>query len=296
MSISCPRVTVIIPAYNRSRYIQQTLDSVFIQDYLNIELIAIDDGSNDGTYEILKKYQSNGQLTLLHHDNRANKGQSASINLGLEKSSGEFICILDSDDLFAKEKISKQVSYLLRNPSVGLVYGNGKAIDEDNNELYTLHGADHIETNDPNALLLDCYFCLPVNALVRADVYKQVGRFNESFRAAQDHDMQVRMAEIAEFAYIPDCLFYYRKHDDSISNKGALTRWKNGIKILEMAKTRYPYNQSTIKKRLAVLNYRLAKVYMDSGHYISAMGYYLHSAILDPRRSIAVLTGRDTSI
>ena len=124
---------------------------------------------------MLQGYEKRGLLTLLSHAGREKKGQSASINKGIKKSKSEYISILDSDDLFAHDKIKKQVTYLQRYPHIGLVYGNGKAIDENSQELYTIHDVEHVENNDPNMLLLDCYFLLPKNSLVRASVYARIG-------------------------------------------------------------------------------------------------------------------------
>ena len=120
-----------------------------------------------------------------------NKGQSASINLGLQSARGEYVAILDSDDYWMLDKIEKQVRYFEENPEVGLVYGNCNYVDANGKVLYRLYGDDHVELSDPGRLLLDCYFLLPNNSLVRKDVIDKAGYFNETFRAAQDHDMAI---------------------------------------------------------------------------------------------------------
>ncbi len=84
-----PLVTVVIPAYNRADYIEQTIDSVLDQTYPRVQLIVIDDGSTDGTYEKIEAYGN--RLELLTHPGHRNKGQSASINLGLRQARGKYI-------------------------------------------------------------------------------------------------------------------------------------------------------------------------------------------------------------
>ena len=180
-------VSVLIPVFNRRQFIEATLKSVFEQDYPSVEIIVVDDGSTDGSYEVLESYRARGAIQLLSHPERKNRGQSASINLALKRANGEFIAILDSDDLFERGKLTKQVQYFKHHPECGLVYGMGKAIDADGNPLYDILSSAHRERNQPGDLLVDCYFHLPVNSLVRRSVYDQVGDFEESFRAAQDH-------------------------------------------------------------------------------------------------------------
>ena len=280
-------VTVVIPAYNRVKYIKQAIDSVLNQTYKNIELIVIDDGSSDGTYDLLESYS--GQLILLTHENRKNKGQSASINLGLSQAQGEFIAVLDSDDYWELNKLKIQVAYMNKNPDIGLLYTNGYGVNESGEVIYPYHKDNHVEINDPNNVLVDCYLALPVNSLVRKKVYDEVGGFNETYRAAQDHDMLIRIAEKTNLAYLPDFLFYYRRHDQSISYMGTETRWRMGFKILKAAENRYPYKKRTIKKRKAVLNFRLAQCFYKQKKFTSAFLCLIKSALLDPLRSAKVL-------
>lgn len=287
-------VSVVVPAFNRVEYIRETVESVLSQDYPLVELIVVDDGSTDGTYETLLEYSEKGELKLLTHPNRANRGQSAALNLGLERASGEFISILDSDDIFLPRKLRAQVDYLLAHQEVGLVYGMGEAIDGSGRWLYDIHSPNHFEPNDPNELLLDCYFLLPQNALVRRSVYNRVGGFEETFRAAQDHDMLIRIAESTRFAFIPTKVFQYRRHGDSISSTGQRKRWENGFEILHRAQGRYPYKKSTIRKRRALLNYRMAKVCWREKKRVSAFVYLLKAGVLDPVRAVKVLSGRES--
>ena len=277
-------VSVIIPLYNRVDYIEQTVKSILSQSYQQIEVIVVDDGSNDGSYELVCELD----VHLLSHPNRENKGQSAAINLGLKKSQGEFIAILDSDDLFEPDKLKLQVAYLQSNPDVGLVYGNGTAIDANDKPLYDIKSKFETDPSDPNELLMDCYFLLPQSSLVRRSAYLQAGLFNESYRAAQDHDMLIRLAEVTAIGNIPDKVFKYRRHDGSISSNGRMVRWQNGFKILTSAKSRYPYRKKTVKKRKAVLHFRLAVEQFKVKKYVKALGNFLASALLDPLRAIKV--------
>jgi glycosyltransferase involved in cell wall biosynthesis len=284
-------VSVIIPAYNRSLFINQTVDCVLNQTCRQFELIAVDDGSSDGTYEKLQAYGD--KIKLLTHIGHQNKGQSASINVGLSIATGDYIIVLDSDDFWDLNKLQVQVDYFKNNPDVGLVYTNGYGTNAEGEITYNYHSDEHTESNDANAVLLDCYLALPVNSMVRKSVYDQVGGFNESYRAAHDHDMLIRMAEVTEFAYLPDFLFYYRRHSNSISQQNLETRWRVGFHILDAAAKRYPYKKSTLRKRRAVLNYRLGTVFVKKRAYVSGAMCLLKSFMNDPWRALKVLTGAE---
>ena len=110
----------------------------------------------------------------------------------------------------------------------------------------------------------------------------QVGGFEESFRAAQDHDMVIRIAEVTRFAYQPDYLWYYRRHAGSISSTRQELRWQTGFRILERARRRYPYAPATIRKRKAVLYYRMGKVHLSMHRYLSAFADLGKAFLLRP--------------
>jgi glycosyltransferase involved in cell wall biosynthesis len=284
------RVSVLIPLYNRNEYIRQTIESVLLQDYENTELIVIDDGSTDGGFETVIELSRDHGFAVLHHPGRENRGQSAALNLGLRHASGEYVAILDSDDLFVRGKIRRQVELLSAMPEVGLVYGMGKAIDARGDVLYSILDENHVELNDPNIVLLDCYLLLPQNAMVRRCFYDEVGDFDQSLRSAQDHDMLIRLAEVCRFHFDPSDFFRYRRHDDSISKKGLEVRWRAGFVILKKARSRYPYRFATVRKRFALLNYRLGTALITyRRNRIEALARIVLAGVLDPLRALRIM-------
>jgi glycosyltransferase involved in cell wall biosynthesis len=294
MSYTPGLVSVLIPLFNRAQYIEETIQSVLSQDYPNIQLIVIDDGSSDGGDLLVQAIADQTKLILLRHPGNVNKGQAAALNLGLTMATGEFIAVLDSDDLYAPGKIAKQVAFFQHNPEVGLVYGNGKAIDAAGKVIYEINYDNRTERSDPNDLLLDCYFLLPQNSLVRASVYQQAGNFDERLRSGQDHDMLIRLAEKTKIAHQSIDSFRYRRHGDSISAKGTETRWRCGLIILEKAAQRYPYQKSTLRKRRALVNFRLAQaLHQKKTNRFEMVWRMLLAGLLDPVRSIAVVTGKE---
>jgi glycosyltransferase involved in cell wall biosynthesis len=292
MSERIPRVSVVIPVYNREKYIAETIGSVLAQTVNDVEVIAVDDGSTDDSRAVLESFGP--AVQVLEHPNRSNRGQSASINLGMRAARGEFIAVLDSDDLWTPEKLALQLACFDAHPEVGLVYGNGWVVDGDGKRMYPFYQPDHREDSEPSRVLLDCYFLLPSNGLVRTAVFRKAGWFDESFRAAQDHDMAIRIAEITRLAYINEFIFCYRRHGDSISFKNADRRWKNGFLILERAAARHPYPASVVRRRRAVLHFRLGQCEAKARRFGSALRHFVLAGLLDPFRALSVLTGRET--
>jgi len=288
-------VAVVIPLYNRERYIGQAVQSVLAQTYGYVHLYVVDDGSTDDSRGIVDDLAARHvqRMTVLEHPGRVNRGQSAALNLGIRAARDDYIAFLDSDDFWFPQKLERQVAFLDTHPNIGLVYGNGEAVDSEGNRLYDIYGANHREPNQASAVLLDCYFFVPTNSLLRRSVLDEVGPFDESLRAAQDHDMALRIAEITDLAYIPDLVFYYRRHADTISQRNALLRWRSGFKILAKAKARHSYPGSVLRRRRAVLHFRLYQCYWREQRYWLALPHLLAAGILDPARSIAVAMGRE---
>ena len=285
-------VSVIIPCYNRERFIAATIESVLNQTWPDIELIVVDDGCTDGSRGVVESYGD--RLTILEHEGCCNKGQSASINLGLKMSHGNYVAILDSDDLFASQKLEKQVHFLDSNPEIGLVYANGMSIDAEGRELYPIISGEHQSPVGPESVLENSPFNLPSNSLVRRSVYDKVGYFDETLRSAQDHDMAIRIAEVTRIGYLNESLWFYRRHDGSISHTKIKERWRNGFRILEAACKRYPYPKKIRNRRLAVLNFRLGQCYLEEKNYIQAALHLLKAGLLDPWRSLAVIMRRES--
>ena len=284
-----PRVTVVIPCYNRERFIRGTLESVLSQTYPNLEIVAMDDGSTDGTRKILEDY--GGRIRILEHPSRINKGQSAAINLGIRSTKGEYIAILDSDDLWAPEKIERQMEFLEKNPDVGLVYVNGFAVDKEGKTLYKLFRPGHVEPNSPERVLLECHFNVPSNALVRRSAFEMAGEFDETMRSAQDHDMAIRLAEVTKPAYLDEPLWYYRRHSETQSGKHTRRRWETGFKILSKACERRPYGLNIRRRRLAVLNFRIGQCLIEEKRFVRAAARLALAGLLDPFRAVRVLAG-----
>ena len=121
-----PKISIIIPSFNQNEFIEETILSIINQNYPNIEIIVIDGGSNDKTLDIISKYKENFDFLISEKDN----GQSHAINKGFNKSTGEIVTWLCSDDTYLPNCLKTVGEYFNKNPDVDFLYGNVISIDE----------------------------------------------------------------------------------------------------------------------------------------------------------------------
>lgn len=274
-------VTVIIPCYNAAGFVRQAVDSAIAQTYENIEILCIDDGSKDDTLGILESYGD--KIKLLRHPGGANKGQWASVNVAVRQARGEYVAFLDSDDIWTKDKIAAQVD-ALETCRAGLVYTDAVCVDSAGTWYNRRLADSHIEENSPEKLLLDCYI-VNSSVMVRKSILED---FDETLQAA-DHDMWLRLIEKCTFMYLNEPLTGYRSWGGQISYKRR--QWEDGFVILKKTMARRKYDRGAIRKREAVLRYRLGTHDIANRKPISGLCNLVLSGLCDPSRALKHLAG-----
>lgn len=223
--VKSPKVSVIIPCFNHERFIEQAITSVFEQTYKNVELIVIDDGSEDNSrslIELLRKRYNFSYFT------QPNSGISVTLNKCIRHSTGEYICLLASDDFYAPEKISTQVAFYEQNPSLGFIHSGCISVDENGQELTRTDFAKvSWDIKRPFDLLLEACFVSGPSVMIKRSVLDDVGLFDEQL-AIEDWDMWLRIAKKYEIGFQKKWLVYSRKHGDNTYYT------ENPIKILKM--------------------------------------------------------------
>lgn len=216
-----PLVSVIIPAYNAEQFIAQTLESVIAQTYRNIEMIVVDDGSEDGTAGIVKHYmEQDSRIQLLQ---QPNAGVAAARNLGIEKSKGEFIAPLDADDIWRTENLEKQVnSFLKADDSVGIVYSWSFYIDENGFPVDDFCVAK-VEGYFYTTLLCHNFIGNASATLLRRSCLKEIGGYSmklkdQKAQGCEDFDLYLRIAEHYQIKVVPEFLVGYRKLSNGMSS------------------------------------------------------------------------------
>lgn len=218
-----PLISVLIASYNHKNFIQETIESIWRQAYQHIEIIVIDDCSVDASPDILKKLQQQSPLPMHLHLNKTNIGVTATLNLAMQMSKGEFIAILGSDDKFSPDRFSKQIALFQSNPELKVVFGNGRTLN--NNKLgRKIHReqAEFLLSLEPHEILHHLY----VNksplfiqcALIKSNFAKAIGGYDEDM-LTDDWVLNVRMFQNMtnrrEFAYIDEDVVYYRVHESN---------------------------------------------------------------------------------
>lgn len=240
-SMHNPLVSVVIPSYNHSKYIEKAVLSVIHQTYKNIELIVIDDGSDDGSKKILSDLSQKFNFQLI---SRSNKGLISTLNEALELASGEYFTMLGSDDYFKKNKIELQIDYFQNHSDTMLCYSNLMFIDADGRILKkgkTKHFKSGFVFKD---LIYKNFIPLPT-VMLKTSVVKEAGGFDDRF-FLEDYPLWLKIAKNHPIGYMKDCLTYYRLHGNNVS--GNLIKMIHEVeKILNDWKSEPEYSKSMNK-------------------------------------------------
>jgi len=209
-----PKVSVIIPTYNRLPLLKEAVDSVLAQDFEDFELIVVDDGSTDGTGEEIKRY--GGRVKLLQYPE--NRGVSAARNRGVLYSRSKYIAFLDSDDLWVKGKLKVQVGFLDENPHFPMCYTDEIWIRKGRRVNPMLKHAKYSGWIFEKCLPL-CTIS-PSSAMMRRTLFSKVGLFDEALPVCEDYDFWLRVSVRFPIFFIDRKLIVKRGgHSDQLSQR-----------------------------------------------------------------------------
>jgi CMP-N-acetylneuraminic acid synthetase len=241
--MSAPLVTVYITNYNYGHFIKQAINSVLQQTYSPIEILIIDDGSTDNSKEVINRYESLDNITVIYQQN---KGLNITNNIALRVSKGKYIVRLDADDYFTNDAIELMVEKLEQDENLGLVFpdyfyvdANGKIIGE-----HTRHDFDSDVSLFDQAAHGAC-------TMIRSSFLKNLGGYNENFSCQDGYELWVKFISHYKVTNINEPLFFYRQHGKNLtSNEKKILRTRAAINksILEM-------QQKTLKS-LAIIPVR----------------------------------------
>ncbi|MHA2061007.1 MAG: glycosyltransferase family 2 protein [Candidatus Sifarchaeia archaeon] len=202
-----PRVSVIMTVYNHERFVKDAIESVLDQSFRDYEIIIINDGSTDNTKDVIESYRPNKRIIIRNIDH---VGRQKALNFGFRLSKGEYITVLDSDDLYLKDKVKKQVAYLDENPDIVLVGTDAIEIDLMNNKRY-INMPPTCDKEIRKLLLYKAVFPFPV-IMTRRDLLKDIGYCNEKLVLKEDFELFGKIASKGKIANIPEALVIIRRH------------------------------------------------------------------------------------
>ena len=208
-------VSVVMPAFNVAPYIGAAIASVLGQTYQDWELLIVNDGSTDGTVAATEPWvASDSRIRLLH---RENGGISAARNTALRTATGQFVAILDSDDLWEPRYLEEQLAIFAARPEVDIVTGNGWYLG---GRLHGRTARPHPDTRPQPTLqtILADEMAIFIMSIFRRQVYETIGGFDETLRSNEDYDYWLRSG-VAGFRFWRNDtpLGHYRRRDDSVS-------------------------------------------------------------------------------
>ena len=204
-------ISVVIPSYNRKEFLKRSIDSAINQTKKPFEIIVVDDGSTDGTETMIKS-----DYDFVKFIKQKNKGVSAARNIGIEVSIGEWICFLDSDDEWKKDKLEKQINAMKSNPGYKFFHSNEiwikNGIRINQKKKHKKYGGDIFDK------CLDMCRISPSSVMINKTVFDEVGNFNEDLVVCEDYELWLRICDKYRVFFIDEPLIIkYGGHQGQLS-------------------------------------------------------------------------------
>lgn len=215
MTNKSPKITVFMAVYNGQKYLKEAIDSVLSQTFKNFELLIINDGSTDDSVSIIESY-SDSRIRLLQ--NEKNLGITGTRNRGIKEMRGEYLTVLDCDDIAPPKRLAKQFNFLEKNPDFGLVGGQTQIIDDQSRPTGTIWKNAYSPEEMKAVLLFACCISNPA-VTIRAAALPPDGYLD--FEGACDYDLWQRMSRHWKIWNLPEIMVKYRIHNQNMSTSQA---------------------------------------------------------------------------
>lgn len=204
-----PRITIVTPSYNQGRFIEETIRSVLLQDYPNLDYIIIDGGSTDSSVQVIQKYAP----WLSYWVSERDRGQAHAVNKGFQKATGEFIGWLNSDDLYEPAILREVATTFDQNPGCSVVFGDCYFVNVENRIIGRLAAID--QPFERKLQLWRGWHVPQPSTFVRREVLETIGLLDETLDYALDYDWFLRVSERYTFLDAGRVISRYRIHGDS---------------------------------------------------------------------------------
>lgn len=279
------RISILMPVYKGERFIAQSIDSVLAQSYPDIELIIINDGSPDNSAAVIQPYLADPRVKYIEQQNA---GVAAARNAGIRAAAGEYIAVLDQDDLWLPDKLARQLEYLDEHPEIALVHSNIHFIDDVGERIPDPEWAWVAPT---------CGQVLPemvqrnsictCTVLMRKRALEQAGLFRQELAPADDWDLWLRIAARHPIGFVDAVTAYYRVHQGNES-RNLLKMQKAEIRVVETFIHEHPgaVGDAITRTKLFSLYSEAARLLERSGRHAEARGYWLRAMRVQPVATI----------
>jgi glycosyltransferase involved in cell wall biosynthesis len=279
---AAPLVSIVVPSYNHARYLREAIDSILAQDYPRIELIVIDDGSTDGSPDILRGYGAR-----FHWELQPNQGQVATLNRGWLMAKGEILGYLSADDVLLPGAVGSAVRALGANPDAVLAYCDFNLIDPDSAVVRRVR-APEFDYRD----MVTRMTCPPgPGAFFRRAAFRKAGTWHTGFKQMLDYEYWLRLGLHGRFVRIPDVLAAYRVHPGSQSFAAtSQIRPEEPVRIIE-AYFEGPLVPAPLREArthaLSTAWLHCAHLHFRIGNYREGMAALRRGALMYPRNLLS---------
>lgn len=275
-----PRVSVVTPAYNRSRWLGEALESALTQDFAPFEVVVVDDGSTDDTPRVVRSF---GDRVRYHRQDNA--GQSAAVNRGVELARGDLVAFLDSDDAWLPGKLRRQVPMLDGDPGAAVLYAEVEYMDGDGRALRDARRAEHTPSGDILEPLLRENFLRTPSVIFRRAAFLEAGGYDVSLACVNDWDMWLRLAARHRFLFDPTPSARYRLHGDQ-AVRLRLRMAEERVRVLErrlpFLVEHAPRHAAAARRALAGRSLKLARLHLREGRPADAAPLLARAVALAP--------------
>jgi glycosyltransferase involved in cell wall biosynthesis len=273
-----PLVSVVIPVFNGAPFVAKAVASVRAQTVKDVEIIVVDDGSTDGTQAILKRLEQAMEIAWFQQDHG---GPARSRNRGIQAACGEYLALLDCDDVWLPDKLDAQLDIMKRRPDVGVVHTDFESVDEQGRMLETIRARFSTEP----LVLAFCggHVALPSTLLIRKAVLDKVGTLNPDLYGSEDSDLTIRLYAATRFECVDRVLVkkLQRGHgyrdmafDETTHREKVLASRERFLSGLEKMQPLNGEQRAALDREWA--NYLLARGWLSErvGEFSKARGYY----------------------
>lgn len=234
---SMPKVSIILPVHNGGNSLKQAIGSVLAQDFLDWELIVINDGSSDNSWEVVQGFQKDPRIKLLNHFK--NLGLIQSLNDGLQVASGEYLARIDSDDLWTdSSKLSKQVDFLDSHPEVGLLGSWARCVDQKGKKLFQIKPPEKDGDVRKQILLHNCF--VHSSILARIKLLRNFGGYSANDSHIEDYSLWLQLGKVARFWNLPEIMVNYRLNLTGITQTKNLQQIRAVLRLIRQYRHNYP--------------------------------------------------------
>lgn len=285
-------VSVCIPAYRAKNFISDALQSVKSQTFQNWELIVVEDGSDDGTQELVEEFSKQVEQRVHYHRHENNRGLSNTRNTGFSYAQGKWIAILDADDRWQSEHLNGLLQ-TVENTKADLVFSSSRVFDSDSDDtLYIRQAPEGLIENIGVKLFDGAIIIQPSSVIFKKELLNTLGGFNDAFPICNDLDFWLRAAKAGfRFAGVSATTCEYRKHSNAMSRK-------NAVLIQDAARVRA---QLSDWRKLPILKriFAPAKQLIDAARITYraapcvAVGYLAETVSMTARCTVNVIRSRN---